>query len=1353
MAFLLPIPPDTAIITDDAGATGAALVDPITGAFLGFIPVADFASQSETGAVMLDGTIAHTDNRSGAGKGIVGIYNGRGNLIVNAVVGSPSTEHVYPIGITTDRLLYFYIITSDDSDNLTVHKLNKTGATLLSWPLGFTGTLDPTACAVTRDNAYFYFYVLSGSHVKKLDLATGVVTELGTITTSSLVSWLGTDTDGNIYANVNDSGNPKINKYDDTLSFIASVASGPAGYGIDCAHLSADDAHLFAWTQKNSGINGTPFTVTITGRFTSGFGAPLIPDQPGYPVRVTVVSTYDLTLTGVAISLSPSPPYAVGSVVLDILKNGTSIVNGTPPTIVSGTSYSDAVLSGWTTAISAGDTIVFIITATDHAQYVQCVLTGTAVVADGHPSKFSVFRKIRLSDLAVINDSPTVPTEDNSSFIDEGLEISNSCPLLITGTPTDEIASTCVIWPVWLDDDGINGETFVVFSGNYLGNGKPLRYNFDGELVKDFPYDPVPWSNGMVGMAAALDTNACLVKEQDDEGRGMIWLAGHHTGPPEDIQPVGIAVLPIRLSTGEVLPFVKAIPSEAESDLSAGFTYLGYANGTGDKSDKGLPDKPPVDCGPFANLRTPSPNAGCNDGGIGSEPTYTGPSGVVPVADDPVEATLTGKRDILIWTEIQHTEYADNQYDVPDVLRYGHIEIPEALRIEGRLAQAGHCEEASSDGQGNMKSSSGQLAIFDFPDRPIATRRSDRTRMNFNRDEIATFAISDADRRNGLTPRMLSRGLLYGDSNGSPGNATLEWVDHLHVEGGSFSPDKTMPMFRYPLGYYTNAPADLANYFMPVIYGEVTDNGAKSPKTGELSERGKCTPRLVDPESTLFGEVYGEFNNNLFASYRIDGVYGSDCGGLGCWGMTAISNGKTPNSTVTLTGRGDFSTIPSGGWAQLVLWSSNGRTEHRIIGVNVATMSVLVQGMLDPLIINGPVDWMIERIDHAPRRVRIAVADRQGFDVMVPGYAGYSRPTPYEDFTDPTDNRKWRVTNFGIRGPLLREHMGGGPTIATNTIGIEDQGDGTGLPIVDAFTAKNHWMDNCLHQQRTTPPINDNLWAQTQSELPQWSDGITKTMESSYRACQALTVRSLGGYGLRLGMYFDEGISLRDACQLWNDNLGCRTVNTRHGRMKVWMVDKYADTSTWPRIDHVNRIFGAVAAPRLVDEAMNVIRCGYDWDPDAQTFRVDGSFVKSDQAIRRNKGYEKPSKHYDFKMLTLKVFAEWRMNALLGAHQDGPIRVPLADCDIGVYDYDVGTGVIVTSIMGPGVDGYVDHAMYIEDRLGDLDQKTATLTLLDVGTDKKVHPPGSSRRFIATNNDGIAPLASNDPADAPMAVS
>src|SRR5262245_3344863 len=133
MAFTTPIPPGTAIITDDGCVTGWALVDITTGAIIGFTDAAGFACGSESGSVMLDGTIATPDNSGGAGDGIIGIYAVDLTLLVNAVVGTPGDS--FPRGVTTDRVTYFYVISADGSDDLTLYQLDTAGTVLQTWDL------------------------------------------------------------------------------------------------------------------------------------------------------------------------------------------------------------------------------------------------------------------------------------------------------------------------------------------------------------------------------------------------------------------------------------------------------------------------------------------------------------------------------------------------------------------------------------------------------------------------------------------------------------------------------------------------------------------------------------------------------------------------------------------------------------------------------------------------------------------------------------------------------------------------------------------------------------------------------------------------------------------------------------------------------------------------------------------------------------------------------------------------------------------------------------------------------------------------------------------------------------------
>lgn len=94
-------------------------------------------------------------------------------------------------------------------------------------------------------------------------------------------------------------------------------------------------------------------------------GPPLSTGTKGY-----LQIPFDATILTVALLCDQT-----GSTVVDIWKcsyvafdagataptAANSITSTTPPTIVSGTKYSDTVLSGWTTGIDAGDILAFVV--------------------------------------------------------------------------------------------------------------------------------------------------------------------------------------------------------------------------------------------------------------------------------------------------------------------------------------------------------------------------------------------------------------------------------------------------------------------------------------------------------------------------------------------------------------------------------------------------------------------------------------------------------------------------------------------------------------------------------------------------------------------------------------------------------------------------------------------------------------------------------------------------------------------------------------------------------------------------------------------------------------------------------
>lgn len=60
---------------------------------------------------------------------------------------------------------------------------------------------------------------------------------------------------------------------------------------------------------------------------------------------------------------------------------------------------------------------------------------------------------------------------------------------------------------------------------------------------------------------------------------------------------------------------------------------------------------------PTTIVTSPSRSAGCNLGGVGWSPEYTGPSGTVPVGANPVYGELlTGSRIVRVWAEVNHDD-------------------------------------------------------------------------------------------------------------------------------------------------------------------------------------------------------------------------------------------------------------------------------------------------------------------------------------------------------------------------------------------------------------------------------------------------------------------------------------------------------------------------------------------------------------------------------------------------------------------------------------------------------------------------------------------------------------------------
>ncbi len=881
-----------------------------------------------------------------------------------------------------------------------------------------------------------------------------------------------------------------------------------------------------------------------------------------------------------------------------------------------------------------------------------------------------------------------------------------------------------------------------------------------------------------------------------------------------------------------------------------------------------------------------------------------------------------------------------------ETLRYGLIELDDALRKEGRLQSFGMIEHALSDAQGHMEASTVDLHGSDVPDRPIGTRLSNASTKFFQRDEMAVYAVSSVGRAAGATPRAVSRTLLQDDSYGSSRGSSVEFefrgTDPLFCDGGAFGPDQTFPLYKFPRlaaasnggpavtnglvvtqqsqtggptwngscgaltnplhacittvvngiesnrsptmgnvpfdptfgirvnwgsvqvgntavtyriylfdnplfnpltgknldgsstsgqhcrvfthdnttydGFNTspgvpnpwedffvqigswcdgvdgmagsplaqstgnvpsvnvsgvfNPPVDVYNKYMPVIIGEKSDQCAVDPVTGAPASKGLC-PLIYLGQDALptgangTGEPWGMFFLCLYACYKILALYGSDLGSslYGIGNLT--TDAASPNSTLTLGGSPNLASVAVG--AQITVYASTGIKTFSITAVNVGASQVTVNGTVTTAdvtfntVVGTTVgaDWIIGT---PSGRASINLNTRNGVDVMVPGWPGYIRPTPYEDFQDADTGDIYRGTWIWVRGPLLNQALRGAVTLAANVIGVEDKGDGTGLPITDYFTAYNWWLTNCVITKTKRPSIGlatggPGYWPQTAADLvtigATFSDGTAIVRGSSFVTAQTISVNKIGGRGYQVNAYFGGGTSspaIRDVMALWNSAAWCRTGVNEHGQVFVSLFDTTQDPTTWPRVEHVSRVFGPVIRTNPQAETENVVQGQYDYDPDAQRYRNPLLTVTSSAGVLHNKGIQKKSGVIDGQLTANTNQFTNVLKDRLAYAQDGPVYVTFVG-DVGLLDYPLGSGIQFTSPMGPGSVGYASQPLWIIKKSLNVDTHLVTLTCLDVGGGSGMGTlVTAAQQFLVTDNSLTAPQVTDSASLAPVVI-
>jgi hypothetical protein len=154
-----------------------------------------------------------------------------------------------------------------------------------------------------------------------------------------------------------------------------SAASGPAfGEFFWDSTLQA----LYAWDAGSASWKVATASVSVTRGITFAIDGGGVAITTSFAADVYV--PYAATITAVTLLADQS-----GSVVLGISKSSysgfpgslTSIVASAAPTLSSAQKSQDTTLTGWTTAISAGDVLHFTVTSVSTITRLNCVLTVT----------------------------------------------------------------------------------------------------------------------------------------------------------------------------------------------------------------------------------------------------------------------------------------------------------------------------------------------------------------------------------------------------------------------------------------------------------------------------------------------------------------------------------------------------------------------------------------------------------------------------------------------------------------------------------------------------------------------------------------------------------------------------------------------------------------------------------------------------------------------------------------------------------------------------------------------------------------------------------------------------------------
>lgn len=807
--------------------------------------------------------------------------------------------------------------------------------------------------------------------------------------------------------------------------------------------------------------------------------------------------------------------------------------------------------------------------------------------------------------------------------------------------------------------------------------------------------------------------------------------------------------------------------------------------------------------------------SGCNPGGVGWVSSYAGPYGTVPAHADPTDGeTLSGKPGLDVWMDLVHIDYPSDVPTTyrRALAELGDLSTYEGGRKPAGLLAIGSVDHGLSNEQDSFAASSTLIKFADANDRFI---RDLADSQDLEYDEVRIKLASPAARAAGTAPRIICRGVVQTPVLNSYLEADVNVVDPIFADFGPAGPNRTWPgTIPQLVGFQT--PADVLSEALPWLYGEKSDEGATDPATGTVVSKGLIPlhylgqesisrtaapstappfdPTIVTPITAAgvvgtsgsgwsgpintdpifffapiaangsIGQVLGPYKSSNFdpTPHEFEPVFNAPSGSVAVSYILWMADdyvGWTPDTNPFVSANARYQIIPADPQASIFMdWNysvhASGPTDWSAWPPPLGDPQTVTE-LWDAYLVEGhPIFEIIRPYgsdlgsgDPTKQHDRMALDPDTRSDILVPGFANWPFAQTYREYIG-ADGKTYWFTVIYAKGPLSDDHKNGVVTMAVNAIGVEDVGDGTGLPLIDAHACQQHWLENPIIGPNRIP-WTSGPWANG-TTYPKWEDGTPMVRSSSFSARQTFTATALPTRGLTIGWAVDTTQQLGAWFKLWNRSTETRLGINGHGQILIWGLDEMADPTAWPSLDHVVDIFGKVQSISG-QERENAVTGSFDWDPDASRFRNAPVTYTSPAGIQKYKGHQKQGDALDTTILNDATQFAWVLQRRLTRLQFGSKQVQI-DGPIGYLDYDVGTGILLTTIEGTGTVGYLSRPFIILWRSLNIATRIVTYTLLDVNallfatsiTD------GLSHLWIAAN-DSTAPIADNDLTVAPVA--